>query len=292
MQFSETFRAMNTDVDVIVEAATRPVSAFIGVRLLFEQQEERFSRFRPSSLLSRLNAGETVREPFFVEAGHLALQANEFTGGIFNPMVLEALVQAGYGVSFEEIDQRQAANARRPPPVPDLREALVFEDGGVRLGAGQLDLGGIVKGWTVDLGIGLLAREYDDAFINAGGDLRCCGSEAGTSGDGWHAAIDGLVGKPLAWDGVMRGALATSTTRKRRWTTASGAAAHHLIDPRTGAPADSPFEQVSCWAAETWRAEVWAKAVLIGGEAVGRDAAAAGVRVLALLGGGGVEWFG
>ena len=80
----------------------------------------------------------------------------------------------------------------------------------------------------------------------------------------------------------MTGAIATSTTRKRRWTTASGGLAHHLIDPRTGMPAESPFDQVSCWAAETWRAEVWAKAVLIGGEAAAERAAGAGVPVLAI----------
>jgi len=169
---------------------------------------------------------------------------------------------------------------------------VVFENGGVRLRSGQMDLGGIIKGWTVDLGIGLLARDYPDAFINAGGDLRCCGGEDATSGAGWLAAIEPRPGEPPPWEGAMSGALATSTTRRRRWTTVSGATAHHLIDPRTGMPAESPFDQVSCWAAEAWRAEVWAKAVLIGGDAVGRKAVAAGVRVLAIRAAGGSVWFG
>src|SRR6185312_7607271 len=290
MQFSETFRAMNTDVDVIVEAPARPVASFLGVRLLFEQQEERFSRFRPSSLLSALNNGETIGEPFFVEACHLALDAHGFTGAIFNPMVLPALVQAGYSATFEDIGDGTGEPA--PASLPDPRDAVVFENRGVGLRSGQMDLGGIIKGWTVDLGIGLLARDYPDAFINAGGDLRCCGSEDATGGAGWLAAIEPRPGEPPPWEGAMSGALATSTTRRRRWTTASGATAHHLIDPRTGMPAESPFDQVSCWAAEAWRAEVWAKAVLIGGEAVGQKAVAAGVRVLATLTSGGSVWFG
>ena len=45
MQFTESFRAMNTDVDAIIEAPSRPLDAFLTLRLLFEQQEERFSRF-------------------------------------------------------------------------------------------------------------------------------------------------------------------------------------------------------------------------------------------------------
>jgi len=282
---------MNTDIDLIVEAAARPVSAFLGVRLLFEQQEERFSRFRPSSLLSALNAGVTVYDAFFIEACHIALDAHAFTGGIFNPMVLPALVQAGYGLSFDKLSDAAAAGDPTASLVPDPRDAIIFEGGGVRLRAGQMDLGGIIKGWSVDLGIGLLARDYPDAFINAGGDLRCCGGEEATGGSGWLVAVDPRAGEAPPWEGAVTGALATSTTRKRRWTTASGGSAHHLIDPRTGTPAESPFDQVSCWAAETWRAEVWAKAVLIGGEAVGREATSAGVRVLAIPVAGEAQWF-
>ena len=282
---------MNTDIDVIVEAAARPVSSFLGVRLLFEQQEERFSRFRESSLLSALNAGETVRDLFFVEACRMALDAHAFTGGIFNPMVLPALVQAGYAVSFDEMAEAASGSEPLTSLVPDPRDAIIFEGGGVRLRAEQMDLGGIIKGWSVDLGIGLLARDYPDAFINAGGDLRCCGGEEATGGSGWLVAVDPRAGEAPPWEGAVTGALATSTTRKRRWTTASGGSAHHLIDPRTGTPAESPFDQVSCWAAETWRAEVLAKAVLIGGEAVGREATSAGVRVLAIPVAGEAQWF-
>ncbi len=269
---------MNTGVDVIVEAAARPMPAFLGVRLLFEQQEERFSRFRPSSLLSALNRGDVVREPFFVQACHMAVEAHAFTGGIFNPMVLPALIQAGYSVSFDEV----SGGAPAPMAVPDPRAALVFEDGAVRLSGGQVDLGGIIKGWTVDLGVGLLTRYCPDVFLNAGGDLCCTGSEADAEGRGWRVAVAARAGELPPWEGIMTGAIATSTTRKRRWTTASGGLAHHLIDPRTGMPAESPFDQVSCWAAETWRAEVWAKAVLIGGEAAAERAAGAGVPVLAI----------
>ena len=100
-------------------------------------------------------------------------------------------------------------------------------------------------------------------------------------------AVDGRGEDDVPWQGAMRGALATSTTRRRAWRTDAGGTAHHLIDPRTGVPADSAFDQVSVWAGETWLAEAWAKAVLIGGEAALEACAAAGQRVLAGLAGGG-----
>lgn len=278
MQFTESFRAMNTDVDAIIESRSRPLDAFLTLRLLFEQQEERFSRFRPSSLLSRLNAGEAIEDPLFAEACRLALDAFEFTGGLFNPMVLNALSAAGYGSSFERV---RGGEPRRQD-VPDPRAALVIEGNCVRLTDDALDLGGIVKGWTVDLGIEALRGTYPNLCINAGGDLRCEGAEEGV--DGWQLAIAGTDDEEVIWEGAMRGALATSTTQKRRWVTDSGGEAHHLIDPRTGLPAVSPYAQVSVWAEETWRAECWAKAVLIGGEVARGLAERAGLRVLAVAG--------
>jgi thiamine biosynthesis lipoprotein len=90
----------------------------------------------------------------------------------------------------------------------------------------------------------------------------------------------------FAWQGTVAGALATSTTMLRRWSTDNGEEAHHLIDPRTGLPAVSPYVQVSCMAATTLQAEVWSKAVLVGGVEGLREAVAAGMQVLAIADGG------
>ncbi len=280
MQFNDAFRAMDTDIDVIIEAPLPPSDAFISLRLLFEEQEQRFSRFRPQSTLSRFNRGEPVSDPLFVRACRLAIEAHGFTGGLYNPMVLPALREAGYATTFAEV----GGGAPRAQVVPDPGSCLRFSGKNVRLADGALDLGGIVKGWTVDLAFELLGANYPVLFVNAGGDLRCSGSEEGI--DGWLVSVGSPGGESICWEGPMHGAVATSTTRKRRWTIPSGGLAHHLIDPRTGLPADSPFEQVSVWARETWVAECWAKAVLIGGPAAAGAASAAGLRVLAVAGDG------
>jgi len=269
---------MDTGIDVIVEAPGPfpPFGLFAGIHVLFEQQEERFSRFQPGSLLSRLNRGEAIDDPFFAHACALALEAFAFTGGLFHPLVLPALRQAGYGVTFANV----AGGDPRAMAVPSPRDAIAIEGTTVRLLAGELDLGGIVKGWSVDLAAGMAANAGVAALVNAGGDLHAVGTEE-SAHDGWLVGIDGLDGQS-AWEGEVAGALATSTTLKRAWRTSSGGRAHHLIDPRTGLPAESPFVQVSAWAPETWRAECWAKAVLIGGDAAAERALAAGVPILAL----------
>ena len=53
---------------------------------------------------------------------------------------------------------------------------------------------------------------------------------------------------------------ATSGTWQRRW-----GKAHHLIDPRTGRPSESPIPQVSVVAATALEAEVKAKTALLSG---------------------------
>ncbi|MBA4179921.1 MAG: hypothetical protein C0506_04965 [Anaerolinea sp.] len=279
MRHEDSFRAMDTDIDVIIDSpdAVRPFGLFAGVRLLFESQEERFSRFRPTSLVSRLNAGEAVDDPWLAAACRMALDAHAFTGGIFNPLILESLERAGYATTFRDV----AGGEPQPIPPPSPAEALTVSGSVVTLREGRLDLGGIIKGWTVDLAVEMLANSEPNVLVNAGGDLRCAGSEEGS--DGWLVTVARPgEGGANAWEGTIHGALATSTSLKRRWKTSTGAEAHHLIDPRTGLPSSSTFVQVSAWHELTWKAECWAKAVLIGGEETGRLAAAAGVRILAI----------
>ncbi len=266
---------MDTQVDLFVEIdAPPPLDAFLSTRLFFEEQEQRFSRFRPASLLSALNRGDEIRDAWFAAACRLALEAHTFTGGLFNPMVLPSLREAGYDRTFREVKDGEP----REQGVPDPADRIVLDGDSVRLTAGGLDLGGIVKGWTVDCAVDHLRARYPDVMLNAGGDLRAEGHEEGT--DGWRLAVERPFGGSDLWEGTMTGAMATSTTARRRWTTSTGGLAHHLIDPRTGVPAESAYLQVTAWAPECWRAECWAKAVLIGGEEAREMAEAAGVRVL------------
>mgnify|MGYP003873967227 CR=1 FL=1 len=278
---------MDTDIDMIIECedSMRPFGAFSGVRLLFETQEQRFSRFRPTSLVSRLNGGEHVDDPWLAAACRMAREAHTFTGGLFNPLILESLERAGYATTFDDVSSGAPSAALAPSP----NEALEIAGSVVSLSHGRLDLGGIIKGWTVDLALEMLARAEPNVLVNAGGDLRCAGNEAGNAG--WLVTIATPGGTADAWEGAIHGALTTSTSLKRRWKTAVGGEAHHLIDPRTGFPGSSPFVQVSAWHELAWKAECWTKAVLIGGEDSGRLAAAAGVRVLAIDDAFAQRWF-
>ena len=73
---------------------------------------------------------------------------------------------------------------------------------------------------------------------------------------------------------LARGAVATSTTLRRRWHV-GGEIRHHLIDPATGRPSDSNLTFVTVVAGHAWTAEVLAKAVLLHGTPLPFDLVAA-----------------
>ena len=71
---------------------------------------------------------------------------------------------------------------------------------------------------------------------------------------------------PLAVVALRDGAIATSSIRRQRWTT-DGGERHHLVDPRTGEPADGGLLAVTVAAADPAWAEVWSKALFVAGRA-------------------------
>ena len=114
----------------------------------------------------------------------------------------------------------------------------------------RLDLNGVVKGRTVDDALSLMSG---DGFVSAGGDLAARGEITVALPGGGTVAL-------------IQGALATSGTDRRRWVRA-GRPQHHLIDPRTGNPSLSPWQQVTVCAATCVGADVAAKAAFLLGPA-------------------------
>jgi thiamine biosynthesis lipoprotein ApbE len=64
---------------------------------------------------------------------------------------------------------------------------------------------------------------------------------------------------------LQEGAIATSSVVKRAWKQGD-VSRHHLIDPRTGEPANTPWLSVTVLAAHATAAETFAKAFLIADE--------------------------
>src|SRR5439155_22588655 len=122
-----------------------------------------------------------------------------------------------------------------------------------------LDLGGIAKGMAVDAALARLrALGVDAALVNAGGDLAVHGRLPG--GTAWPVVVQGRRAPQTVL--LERGALATSGIARRRWQQGQQSR-HHLLDPRTGLPAQSGLLSITVVAARCVQAEVAATAAFV-----------------------------
>lgn len=239
-----------------------------------EESEQALSRWRSDSALSRLNAvagsGRSVpvdrRLIAFLVA---AARAQRISGGRFDPRVLARLEALGEraGVALPAVPAQLGSDRRWLECDP--RRGLARVDAPV-------DSGGIGKGlalrWAAErveraglLGSGML--------LEAGGDVVVRGERPG--GGPWQIGIEDPAGgdEPLAVISAMRGAIATSSTAVRRWTSPDGVPAHHLVDPRTGEPGGEGLVAVTVTLADPAWAEVWSKSLFLAGRrAVGEEA--------------------
>jgi thiamine biosynthesis lipoprotein len=269
---SRTFRAMGTDVLVVAPRLTSAEEAGLAhaVAAVFEESEQRFSRFRRDSELSRLNqerrlAGVSTQ---LFAALTRAQRYVELTNGVFNPAVGAALLAAGYDRSFAPVALDRSEASPTSPAASFDAVRLDPATRTVELPPGVvLDFGGFIKGWTVDQAATLLPEL---GVIDAGGDAVLKGR--GLDGRGWLIDVEDPAdaNREVTTLRVSHGAVATSAPNRRRWRV-DGRAHHHLIDPATGAPSASDLAQVTVVAPVAEAADVLAKTIFILGARRGRQ---------------------
>jgi thiamine biosynthesis lipoprotein len=274
MIYTHKFEAMGCHMLAAMESPFSRVSELLEeVPSWFEAWEACLSRFRPESELNRLNssAGEkmSVSETLWnvLEA---SLLAHEQSGGLATPTLLEALIAAGYDQSFEGVAVK-AGPASFARPRTYAAQSIEFwpESRSVRLPQGtQVDFGGVAKGWAADQAMKRL-QSYGSALVDAGGDIAISGSH----GDGpWLVGIESPLDSKvdLGTLKLSRCGVATSGRDYRRWKQA-GVWKHHIIDPRTGEPAETDVLSATIIAPSVLEAEMAAKVVLILGSRIGLE---------------------
>lgn len=251
-----SFRAMGSQANVWLETAEDGSAILRQVPNWVEAIEATLSRFRPESELSRLNqrVGNWMSISEIVQASLAeALRAACATDGLVTPLALSALVAAGYDRSFEAL--QEVTNSGPASPVSHWQAIQVdAEMRQVRL-PDRIDLGGTAKGWTAQL-IGKRLTKHGACLVDLGGDIVGYGKS-------WKVDLHDpfYPATPFASLSLQDRAVATSGTDYRRW----GNNQHHIIDPRTGAPASTDLVSATVIHRDAVLAEAFAKAVLIQG---------------------------
>jgi thiamine biosynthesis lipoprotein len=153
----------------------------------------------------------------------------------------------------------------------------------------ELDLGSTGKGLAADLAAAAAltasAAVASGATGHETGVLVSLGGDIATAGrvpdGGWRILLAEDSNAPSDGEGevvaIQRGAVATSSTTVRRWGAAGGVTAHHIIDPRTGLPADTPWRTATIVAATCEEANAASTAAIVLGAAAPAWIEAAGL---------------
>ncbi|MDP3851995.1 MAG: FAD:protein FMN transferase [Luteolibacter sp.] len=248
--------------------------------------EAKFSRFRPSSLVSRVNAaagGDWI--PVDDEMEHMLNLADDLhqrTDGILDPTILPLLRVW----DWKKVHQKL-------PEAAEVKTALALtgwkkvrrRPGAVRLpeiGMG-LDFGGFGKEYAVDF-LARIARQYGitDALVDLGRDIFALGGNG--AHPFWHIGIEDGNRPGNCWGGlaVTDHAVSASGDYARNFSH-QGVRYGHILDPRTGWPVANGMRAVTVIARSCLEAGVYSTAVFVLGPRAGLHLAslARGVEVCA-----------
>jgi len=272
------FRAFNTDIIFCLIAKQIDRQKIIDqIETSAKKFEKKFSRFDPGSELNAINNKNTMQIKVSVEMLDLLIKAKKAyskSQGIFDPTILKYLEAAGYNQSFEIINASTGGEKVSLKTVPLKIDsghfsALKIEKLKSKITSPigmKIDLGGIAKGSWVDRAANILQKYSSNFWISAGGDIFLKGKNI--DGKPWQVGVQNplnltkdllKIQLPNDETGIATSGITyrQGFKGKKHW--------HHLIDPRSGRPAQNSILSVSVIAKSTIDADIMAKTVLLMG---------------------------
>ena len=224
------------------------------------------NRFHADSEISHLNGadGHVTLSDGLVRALVAARRASELTGGLCDPTVLTSLEALGYDRDYDALGDLEDT------PV-DLRPAPGFAALGFDEVAHTVHK---TPDWRIDLGASAKALVTDlvaDDVAPTGGVVVEIGGDVSARGRGPEGPWVIGIATTLTITGLEpritleNGAVATSSNDVRTWRRGDKVIGH-IIDPRTGHSAASPFAAATVIDADCVGANAFATAALLWGE--------------------------
>jgi len=203
-----------------------------------------------------------------------ALEIGRETGNAFNVGVGDLVNHWGFGPAGRPGTPAPRAGSKPRLPLHDLLE---IDGAGCRArkhGPVALDLCGIAKGFGVDeLARVLDANGIGSWLVGIDGEMRARGVKP--DGSPWAIALEAPQDERREAMAVIEledAAVATSGDY-RHWAVVGGQRISHTMDPRTGTPLRSALASVTVVAPRCMDADAYATALMVLGDAAGRDLA-------------------
>lgn len=208
-----------------------------------ERLENIFSSYKTESNVSEISrsaGGPPVKAaPELIEVLSKAVTVSRLSGGAFDPTV-GALAKV-WGYSGEKGRLPDEKEIKSLLPLVDWQAIIIDKEtslAGLKKKGMALNLGGIAKGYIVEKAIDKLkANGVSRAIVKAGGDMVVFQKE--DAGKRFTIGIQhpGKPGQLLGECYPVNGAVATSGDYERYFER-NNVRYHHILDPRTGWPAN------------------------------------------------------
>ncbi len=283
--------AFGTEIDISIYGEDKATfeQAVSQLEETFSDVNNLWHAWQPS-VLTRINdaiaAGDSIAVDDNVtgvigQAQQLARDSNH----LFNPAAGQLFTLWGY----EQDDWFES----RPPPAPDrinewltanpTMDDIIIDNGQLRSNnaMAKLGFGGFAKGYAVDAAIDVLkAQDINNAIINIGGDLRAIGQHGKRP---WNIGIrhprhDGVLASVTVNDNES----VFSSGDYERYFEYQGKRYSHIMDPRTGYPADQAMS-VTVIDNNAARADASATALFVAGNDWPQLAAQMGLKHVMLM---------
>lgn len=242
-----SFRALGTLCEIQYEHPVAEAGAEFArsARAWTLDFEATYSRFRPDSLISRINqaAGDhpVAVDPETDALLQLVDGLHFLTRGVLDPTTLPLTLLWDFKNPHPRIPApREVETAKRLcgwPKVQRSSHCIFLPEKGM-----GLDLGGFGKEYAVDRVLDL-ARQHGctAALVDFGHDVACFGQPS--HAPCWHIGLENPAAPGSAWGGIalQEGAVASSGNYLRGFLR-DGKRYGHIIDPRTGYPVTNEVE--------------------------------------------------
>ena len=235
--------------------------------------EQRLSRTREGSDVWQINHGGGRVDPM---TAHLIQQAMDYsleTGGAFDMTVAPLVDLWAINSDSPHVPSQEEIDALLPlvgagHVAFDVSQASLSGPDTVSLDEGcAIDLGGIAKGYAGNAVAAVFAEHgVTSGTASLGGNVYVCGTRP--DGKPWSVAVQDPLRDGYACLLQLQDTFAvTSGGYQRYFTAPDGAVYQHILDPKTGRPAESDLLSVTVVCPDGTRSDAYSTALYVMGEA-------------------------
>jgi FAD:protein FMN transferase len=196
-----------------------------------------------------------------------SMEFSELSGGAFDITIRPLTELWGFGKNQNHIPTRD--EIQRALPLVNYRDLLLDERHctAYLVKAGQsIDLGGIAKGYAADE-VRRILQEHGviNALINLGGNIVAMGCREDSNP--WRIGIQNPLSARGEYIGTLEASDKTIVTSgsNEQFFIRNGVRYHHIIDPRTGYPADSDLLSVTVLCSSSTDADALTTGIFVSG---------------------------